>query len=266
MPEPSRNPLPAPIQDGRSAGAVHARRGRWIFLYREEFLFRERLSTILGRTGAATHPHDPDGAVQDSLNQHESLPGLIVIPIEPSCEALLEVEEALSRTDSEVEVPIIGLTRLDRGDLAVDTLRALGVVALIDKSTRPELIVSCAKSLLSPGSSRRRHVRAPCFVPVDVECDGVITTEYVENLSESGVQLAANRPLKVGQLLRMTLPLGHVAGRLISLSGCVVYSDQSDLEYASVVAGVVFAQVSSADRSELGREVQRLLESAPLGL
>jgi len=237
--------------------------GQWIFMYRDEYVYREPLSIILNEAGYGVLLHDQEGSVLETLQAAPQMPELLILPIDSSYQTLVELEELREEIPEMAKVPIVGMTLLDRSDLDSALLRNLGVMALMDKGTTPEMICFCCQRLMRTPDSGRRAERAPCFLPADVECNGLLTTEYIQNLSSGGVQLASCRPFEVNDSLRISFPLRTLAGELIRMTGSVVYCDGGSREYAPFVAGVVFSHVADHDRAILSSEVDQLLRTAP---
>ncbi len=106
---------------------------------------------------------------------------------------------------------------------------------------------------LEPGlPSRRRFRRIPCNFPVRVGMDNSpFTVGQAVDISEGGVRIAAPSALYDGAMVDVWV---DVPGRPFYARGCVAHVQTEE----SRAAGIEFIFVSSRERTDLAKEVDRL--------
>jgi hypothetical protein len=183
---------------------------------------------------------------------------LIIAPVRAST-AVRQVEQL--RADPLLRnAPILGITTLDRSSLAIDELRGLGVVGLVNKRAIPELITHRINELVRDYTQCRRFARAPTFHPVDVTLAGEVLTEYALNLSAGGMLITASQPIEPGQEVTIRFQLPAVSSEWLEATGSVVYRRRGRNSVAVYELGVHFPAPRAEVQRLLDLEVRRLLE------
>ncbi|MDJ0868785.1 MAG: PilZ domain-containing protein [Myxococcota bacterium] len=223
--------------------------------------FRARLSELLEEADCEVVKLDPQTALHTALLEVAPPPDLLIATLHPDPRAGVERIRALRELSALDAIPILAVCPLDRDGIDVPELRALGVQGLIDKRAIPEHVTFRVNQIVrTVESEQRRHVRAPCFFPVDVTIADQVTTEYALNLSGGGMRLTCTRALEpntdVG--LRFSLP-GH-GGTLLQIGARVMNCRAGGPGRSPYEAGVRFLDADPRVSASIAREVERLLE------
>jgi DNA-binding response OmpR family regulator len=257
-PEPERSPgAPATETD------TSARRPR-VFLEDDAYFFRLSLSAILGRAGVEVLVRPPGESVEDALRGLPSAPDLLIVAVRgPPLEAYERLRRVCASRAPE-EVPILGVTTLDRSGLDFEELRALGVVGLLDKSCRPEQIVFRVNQILRPRwVHRRRHERAPVYFPVDLEAAGATTTEYAIDLSPGGMRVTSARALDPNTEVCVRF---RVESAWVDATARVAHRRAALDSSAPYEIGLFFQRIAPEAQTLVCREVDRSLADARAAL
>lgn len=92
-------------------------------------------------------------------------------------------------------------------------------IQLVSASSKQESNSNDAKTT----KESRTHPRRPFFRPLRFGTQKEIFTGSTKNISASGIFIAANEKLKVGQLLNLNLPLKK--GKMVSAVGQIVWTN-----------------------------------------
>lgn len=203
---PVRGTSPKPESSVAPSGSDLPR----VFLARDIHIFRRRLSQVLSDANLEVLVKGEQLEVVEALRRLSPPPDLLILPVQASAPSTLETLQSIHDTPELRGIPILGVTNLDASALDLDELRRLSVHGLIDKSGIPEQLVFRINQILrAPITSQRRFERAPIFMPVDVEVEGTICSEYALNLSCGGMLVTMAQPpaLNTPARVRFRLPL-----------------------------------------------------------
>jgi CheY-like chemotaxis protein len=248
---PRRDPLSSPVcEPGRAAAPC-------VFLEQDAHFFRLSLSDILGGARIVVLTGNAGSSILDDLRRIEVRPDLIVLrvqrPVSRACELLREI----SGIQALQPVRFLGLTLLDRSDLDHAQLRALGVVGLIDKSLIPEQIVFRVNQIVRPRPTfRRRHVRAPVFLPVDLEHGAGALSEYALDLSVAGLRVTSPECMEVGADVGLHL---RIRSDSIHAKARVAHCSSSSNRPWAFESGLTFHPIEPSSQELLADEVTRSL-------
>jgi DNA-binding response OmpR family regulator len=231
-----------------------------VFLEDDGYFFRLSLSAILGRAGVEVFVRPRSESVEDALRALHSMPDLLIVAVQgPPLEAYDRLRRIRANGAPE-EVPILGVTTLDRSGLDFEELRALGVVGLLDKSCRPEQIVFRVNEILRPRwVYARRHERAPVYFPVDLEAGGATTTEYAIDLSPGGMRVTSARPLDPNTDVCVRF---RVESAWVDATARVANRRAAFDSSAPYEIGLFFQQIAPEAQILVSREVERSLAEA----
>ncbi|RMF81126.1 MAG: hypothetical protein D6739_09545, partial [Nitrospirae bacterium] len=246
---------------GSPAPATRLARPR-IFIAEDALFGRARLSRILDAEGFEVLRCSAMESVFERLSRERLPVDLLILPIRPGEPSDLAFLRRVRELAAMAEVPILGVTTLDRGGLDLDALRAAGVAGLMDKSAIPEEVVFRVNSLARGRTAyTRRYDRAPVFLAVDVEADGVVTSEYASTLSCGGMCLVSSRPLERNTEVHLRFRLAP-DGPLVEADARVLWQARFDRDGQTLYRLGLFFYPLRADHKELvAREVARILSA-----
>ncbi len=253
----------APAASGGAEVAPAARPARPRVFIAEDALFgRARLSRILDAEGFEVLRCSAMESVFERLGRERLPVDLLILPIRPGEPSDLAFLRRVRDLPAMGEVPILGVTTLDRGGLDLDALRAVGVAGLMDKSAIPEEVVFRVNSLARGRTAyTRRYDRAPVFLAVDVEADGVVTSEYASTLSCGGMCLVSSRPLERNTEVHLRFRLTP-DGPLVEADARVLWQARFERDGQTLYRLGLFFYPLRADHKELvAREVARILSA-----
>ncbi len=248
---------------GRAGDAPGTRLAQPRIFIAEDALFgRARLSRILDSEGFEVLRCSAMESVLERLSRERLPLDLLILPIRPGEASDLAFLRRIRELPAMGEVPILGITTLDRGGLDLDALRAVGVAGLMDKSAIPEEVVFRVNSLARGRTAyTRRYDRAPVFLAVDVEADGVVTSEYASTLSCGGMCLVSSRPLERNTEVHLRFRLSP-DGPLVEADARVLWQARFERDGQTLYRLGLFFYPLRADHKELvAREVARILSA-----
>ena len=138
-------------------------------------------------------------------------------------------------------------------------MRALGVVGLLDRSTRPAHVMFRLNRILHATPGRRLYERAPAFFPVRLEAGGRVVTEYALSLSTGGIGVTSEEPVDLNTDVRLCFSLED-GGEPLAVSGRAVYSRSAPDGAPLNEIGIVFVGLDQEQKSRIESEVDRLLD------
>lgn len=158
------------------------------------------------------------------------------------------------------QIPILGVTSFAKNGLDIPTLRAHGVVGVIDRTSEPEAVIRRIDSMVGPLACSRLTERVPCFLPVEIMGDSCPKREYALNLSASGIRLTIENPVELNTNLALRFRLPMVSENLINASGRVVHRLPKQNSAGCYEVGVFFYPMPPFSRDVITKEVERLLD------
>jgi len=246
---------PEEIRGVEEEAGKHVVRRPLLVLDRDDHFHRLPLSDVLREGGFevvdASGEHDLT-SVADRLGR---LPAAFVVHFDEPANEGIDLLRGLSARPGLASVAMVAVTTLGRRGLDLGTLRDLGVVGVIDKRMIPEDVVDRLQRVLLRSAGGRRFVRVPAYLPVDLESDGVTTTEYTRNLSVGGIGLLSSRriPANTDVHLRFRLELSGVD---VEVSGRVI--NERDVHGAADnELGIFFYPMETGVRGAIELEVER---------
>lgn len=229
-----------------------------VFIH-EDTLFRNAsLSQLVGEAGCelAWEPEEPDlcGALERALPPLD----LIVLLLHSESPDLLEAIAELRKRDWMATIPILAVSALDRSQLDLWQLRALGVIGLVDSGAPAEHVRFRVGQAAWKTRDGRRFERAPCCMPVELEVQGEALVAYSVSLSIGGMGLAVSRPIEPNTLVKLRFALEE-GEEPISLSGRTVHLREVSRPGAPYEVGLFFLELPEAVYADIGFTVSRLL-------
>jgi hypothetical protein len=232
-----------------------------VFVANNVWFQRAQLAEILTDEGIEVLYCSPIDGLLERLSR-EALPiELILFPLTSGIDADLEMLAKIREIPLIHNVPVLGVSTVDRAGLDFDKLRLLGVVGLIDQNALPEHVAFRVNSVVRKSETEgRRFERAPAFFAVDITTNGQTTCEYATNLSCGGLRVASSRALPKGTEVSVRFRLPSSAGRLIEASGHVTWigkTNRSDMPRH--LLGIFFDPLGESDHELVGREARSIL-------
>jgi len=229
-----------------------------VFIH-EDTLFRSAsLSQIVEEAGCelAWEPEERD--LYDALEEVLPPLDLIIFLLDSESRELLESLAKLRRRDWLASVPILAVSSLDRSQLDLWQLRALGVVGLIDSGAPAEHVRFRVGQAAWKAKEGRRFERAPCCIPVELNVDGDSLTAYAVSLSVGGLGLASPRAIEPNTLVHLRFALEE-GEKPISISGRTVHLREVHRTGAQYEVGLFFLDLPDSLYTDIGFTVSRLL-------
>lgn len=151
----------------------------------------------------------------------------------------LETLKAIKSKRETAAIPIIMVVSGANGAKQARQSKKLGCKTVIEKPLRIRTITAAVQQALNlAGKNRRRFPRVQFRKKIEVFHMGVGTTLRCENLSEGGAFVATSRPIPMGTVLDMVMPVGksnlHLKGKVIFHLGFDKESAQSPLKGMSI--------------------------------
>ena len=225
-----------------------------VFFCEDACFGRSPLSAIL--RDAHCEPIAPrgDGDLEAALDALLPPPELMILPISPDGEEILEM---VRRRRWLRMVPILALSSPDPSELDLWRLRGFGVVGLIDRRASAEHVRFRLEEVIDTRGCSPRDARVPCCFIVEVEGGGAVTTEYAVSFSIGGIGLASGRALEPNTEVRVRLTLTGAPGRCVEVRGRVVRRvERADGRHD---VGIVFLPLPPSVRDAVAAELQALL-------
>jgi len=186
-------------------------------------------------------------------------PDVIVFPLQASDPAELDRIRKLRESEELRQVPILGVVESHGSAENRRSLRALGVVGILDTSTSPAQLAFRLNRIVRTAPVRRLYERAPAFFPVALEAGGRVTAEYALSISVGGMGVTSERLLDPNTDVRLRFSIEDGSDPL-ELAGRVVYC-RCDADCAPInEVGLFFVGLDAEKRSRLEGEVARLLD------
>ncbi len=232
-----------------------------VFLDRDLFFHRERLSSILGEARYEVVKASEGDSLVETLREISPPPDLIILSFFPSLDTIGSLE-AIRAIEALRDVPVLGVSPLDRSRLDLERLRGLGVVGLVDGRSLAEHVSFRVDQVVRHIDSGRRHERAPCCLPVDLDVAGEVTTEYALSLSRGGIGLTSTRTIEPNTEIGLRFWLPQCGSELADVRARVVYQRSGHGEFAPYRVGAFFLDLDEQLAAGIEREVRRLLDLA----
>lgn len=227
-----------------------------VFVILDQELHRMRLVQNLAQSDCRVIEVLPNAKLPDDIENVEASPDLFVFPIDDSDPSSLERIRGIHAHNEFRDVPILGLAHMKQLCMGLDELRNLGVVGVADCKTSVEHIVFRINQLVRPSLQRRRWERADVFITVELELDGVSTSEIALNLSAGGIGLRCSRKVDVNTDVRIAIAPDD--GAALRLEGRVVQSADDSGVFPRNRIAVVFYPTEAETTARLERAVSRL--------
>jgi hypothetical protein len=218
------------------------------------------LTAIAGETGSTWVLRDPATALHPALCAAGPPIDLIVLSLPAGAhDALAGLRLARSEAFL-MEVPALVISYAD-GGLDLWQLRALGVLGLIDRRVSPEHVRFRINQVIYTGFEGRRHERAPCSIPVELEAGGVVTVERTVTLSEGGMGVSSGRRIEPNTDVVARFRLGPDAEEQLVVPARVVHVREAQRPETRHELGLFFGRVSDHARTAIREEVRSVLDA-----
>jgi len=232
-----------------------------VFIAEDTPFFRVGLSNIVEEAGCEVVRASGEDDLCGQLEQAGGPLALIMLPLYPNPERALDGVAAIRKRGWLSRVPILAISPLDQSGMDLARMRLLGVTGLVDKRALPEHVRFRVGQVVYHGVEGRRYERAPCCIPVDVEVEGEVRTEYAISLSIAGVGLASSRKIRPNTPVKLRFVLDVPDHDIIEAEGRAVHMRPATREDADYEVGVFFYPLSTRAAGAIQGEVSRLLDA-----
>jgi hypothetical protein len=230
-----------------------------VLVFEDEPFWGTRLSRIVEEAGAEPIVSRRGSTLADTLDAIPPPLSLIIAPLYPDPDETLDEIAACARRHSWVgRVPVLGISLRGEAELDLWKLRALGLVGLIDRSAIPEHVRFRVGQIVYAGREGRRYERAPCCLPVDVELNGSVTTEYAVSLSVGGMELAVQRAVEPDDAMNLRFSVPAEKEQLIETECRVIHVRRSPRIGTEFQVGVFFCSLTGEHTRAISEAVTRL--------
>jgi hypothetical protein len=237
------------------AGAERPARRPSVLLLQEPFDAPDVAAALEERGFEVWAPARHDDAWM-AVRDVEEPPSLLVAPV--SDEELASVRR-LRRLRVLFQVPILGVTRGGSRPAALEPLRSLGMVGLVDAGAPLETVLFRVEQIVRPRRLGRRHERVQVFFPVEVAAaGGAFRVHYAGSLSVGGLGLLSHAPIEPNTDLALRFsPDGEP--QPLELTGRAVYCHEDPAAPGTYRIGLFFYPMAEACERRLAGAVERRL-------
>jgi len=236
-----------------------------VFIAEDTPFFHVRLRSIVEEAGCEVVEASSDEGLCSQLEEAGEPISLIILPLYPNVASSLAQVAELRKREWLEKVPILAIGPLDQSKLDLNRLRVLGVAGLIDKRALPEHVRFRVSQAVYTGANGRRFERAPCCIPVDVEVEGEVSTEYAISLSIAGMGLASSREIAPNTPVKLRFVLDSMRSasdsEMVEAEGRAVHVRPARRHDASFEVGIFFYPLADDACGAIQAEVMRLLEA-----
>ncbi len=232
-----------------------------IFVWEDLRFSRARVSDLLAAAHYQVIKRDPEVRdLSEALSRLSPPPDLLLIPLGRLDPSMLAQVRELRSGSLLRQVPLLGVTALDRSDLRIEELKTLGFAGIIDQGALPETLVFRVNRIVQEVDPRRRHERAPTFLPVDIEVGGSVRTEYLVSLSVGGMRFTSATPLEPNTDFTARFRVCAASEELIELHARVIHTQRRVDGLAPFEVGAFFQPLDAVAQRLIEQEVRRLLD------
>lgn len=217
---------------------------------------RMRLPLVLRAAGFHTVEMYPNAELDADAAAAFAVPDLIVLSLEAA--NALERVRGIRAGGWWDKSPILGIVDISRATVERDRLQALGFVGLVHSDANPDHIVFRIDQIVRAAQERRSHERVGTVLPVDLEADGALSTEFVVSLSARGAGVASSRRLEPNTDVTLTF-LDDEFGRLGPIQGRVSRLAEMRDCLPGHRLGVVFYPLPAPSQKALEAQVRAML-------
>lgn len=217
------------------------------------------LSEILSAAGFHVSCRTRGQVARDWAASWAEVPDLIIVSLVAEETRSMETLRELRASRRARLVPILAVTPFQKIGFDLQTLRAHGVVGLVDTRARAGDVLHRVEHTVRPAGRRRVFERVNCFFPVEVAREGLVRGEFALDLSAGGMRLTSAERLgeNTDMLLRFALPM--VAEDVIEARARLVHVSRKKNSCARHEIGVFFYPMRSRFQEIISLEVARLL-------
>jgi CheY-like chemotaxis protein/Tfp pilus assembly protein PilZ len=180
-------------------------------------------------------------------------PDLVILDYEMEEMTGDEVCRKLRANEQTAHIPVLILSSHDRADIKEKCARA-GAAGFVRKTEGREALLEHVARVL--GVPRRRHVRVNCRFTVGIVDGGKGFDGTVENISESGMFLTADKRFASGMALRMAFKLPDQPEEVIVLGEVVRTEEMAESAHGH---GIQFLEINPGSRDILRHFLERSL-------
>lgn len=231
-----------------------------VAVMQDPMVFPMRLPDVLGHADCEVYELYPNVDLLEALGTLKRPPRLLILPVRSDSPETVQRVRDLRALPEFRELSILGVVAAaDRAGLDLSELRSLGLAGLVDCNAVPEHVIFRVNQMVRSYPERRRCLRAPAFLPIELEAAGHTTTEYAVSLSVGGLGLSCSRVLEPNTDVRLGFrcggqDVGEIKGRVLHCT-----ADPNAVPCNRV--GIVFYPLAEEQHAMLEREVERLLDS-----
>ncbi len=229
-----------------------------VLLSEDTSFYRTRLSTVIEEDGHQAVKCEGDDLV-GALEAVGPPLALIIVPLYPRPEEMLEALRRASELEWLSTVPILGISASSLHGLDLWQLRALGVVGVVDRHSLPEHVRFRVSQLLFGGKGARVNRRALCDFPVKVVIEGETNTARAITLSEGGMGLSCDCAIEVNTKVTVHFGMPAQGGEIHQAEGRIVHSRVVARPERRYELGLFFYPQEPAFHRAMATEVARLL-------
>jgi CheY-like chemotaxis protein/Tfp pilus assembly protein PilZ len=178
-------------------------------------------------------------------------PDLIILDYEMEEMTGDEVCRKLRANEQTAHIPVLILSSHDRAEIKEKCAQA-GAAGFVRKTEGREALLEHVARVL--GVPRRRHVRVGCRFTVGIVDGGKSFDGAVENISESGMFLTADKRFAVGMALRMAFSLPDLATEVVVLGEVVRTEELTGQAHGH---GIQFLEINPGSRDILRQFLEK---------
>ena len=200
----------------------------------------------------------PTGFRMETTWKSNEPPSLVVLELD--CRSMLSFDwiRAMRRHPGLRDVAILGITDVAELRFDVATLRAFGIVGVLDRRADRATLVERIRNTLRQIAAGRRAARVDCLFPLNVGPEAIRRMEFARDLSTSGIRLTSAVPLEPNMDLDLRFCLRMVSDRELAAMVRVIHVLPLRNSWGRREAGAVFTSLNPEARRVVSTEVERL--------
>jgi hypothetical protein len=201
--------------------------------------------------------------LQDGTTLEEALsasPDLMIVSLDADpLERLREIQ--MRCAERGLRLPVLGVARIGLFGTDFGSLRAAGLVGVIDSRTGPETVVARVRRQLGIGACGvQANERVQCMFPLVVSGGAARRRrEFALNLSTSGMRLTTALPIELNSSIDLRFKLPMVDQRVIEATARTVHQTTHRNSWGRWEVGVFLTSIDPIAAEIIQRELGRLV-------
>jgi uncharacterized protein (TIGR02266 family) len=238
-------------------------KGRTILIADDSDVFRIKCGNILTDAGFKTILVKDGHEVMEQLASNASNVDMLILDLQMPHVDGFKVLQWMRDNNLEGTLPVLAITDGYDFSEVIMKLKHLGAAGLATKSTSSEHLVYRVNALLfNENETKRFAKRIPTTIPVDFTKEGITSSGFISNISETGLFINyTNESLKSGDIIHLTFSLPDYQ-EVIEVEGKVVWLDKFDGSSENILKGfgIHFTKIKPDDKKGIATFVKRELE------